>query len=817
MKIRPTVVCIATVTVVLAAQTASPQAGSTPARIPAQVTDASGERALLNQYCVTCHNEKLKTGGLELDKLDTAHVADHAEKWELVVRKLRSGMMPPSGMPRPAWDTYESMVGWLESQLDHTAPSQFPPPGLHRMNRTEYANVIHDLLALDIDPAKYLPSDDSTRGFDNIAGALALSPALLEGYTSAAAKISRIAMGDVSEPQLATYRVASDTTQDYHLEGLPFGTRGGLVVQHEFPADGDYVFKIFPINKGLMDNNTAFGEITGEKLELLLDGAWVHLYDWDKDVARGKPVHGGTADVHFHVKAGLHTVGVTFLATQLAPSQDLDQHFLRSTIETGGLPGFKFYPHVGKMEILGPFKPAGANESASHQKIFVCHPNGDASQETACAKQIVDTLARHAFRRPVTAQDDETLMSFYQQGRNAGNFDTGIERALQRVLADPEFVFRKEAEPENIAPGQNYHISDLELASRLSFFLWSSIPDDELIDVASKNKLHEPAVLEQQVRRMLADSRADRLVINFTGQWLNLRALQTWAPTVSLFPDFDDNLRLAMRKETELFVSSVVHEDRSVIDLLDAKYTFLNERLAKHYGIPGVYGSDFRRVELTPEFDMRRGLLGKASTETLSSYPQRTTPTVRGKAIMMIFLGVSPPDPPPNIPALKDQGAAVHGGANPTKRQQLEMHRKNPPCSTCHKIMDPIGLAMENFDAVGTWRTTDDGSPIDPAGVLVDGTKLDGVKGVREALLRYSPQFMRVVTEKLLIYALGRGTEYYDMPLIRSIVRGAEAKDNRFSSLILGIVKSDPFQVNQKQENALNGQNQLRAATEPRP
>jgi mono/diheme cytochrome c family protein len=806
MKIRQAFGCIAAVTVTLAAQTPNPQTPATPA----QVTDSQGERALLNQYCVTCHNQKLKTANLELDKLDTTHVADNAEKWELVVRKLRSGMMPPSGMPRPAWATYESMVGWLESELDHNASTHFPPPGLHRMNRTEYANVIHDLLALDIDPSKYLPSDDSTRGFDNIAGALALSPALLEGYTSAAAKISRIAMGDVTEAALATYRVASDTTQDYHIEGLPFGTRGGLVVQHEFPADGDYVFKIFPINKGLMDGNRAFGEITGEKLELLVDGQRVHLYDWDKEIASGKAVHGGTADVHFQAKAGLHTVGVTFLATQLAPSQDLDEHFLRSTIETGGLPGFKFYPHVGKMEVLGPFKPTGANESPSHKKIFVCHPS-DASQETACAKQIVDTLARHAFRHPVTTQDTETLMSFYQQGRNDGNFDTGVERALQRVLADPEFVFRKEAEPANIAAGRSYHINDLELASRLSFFLWSSIPDDELIDVASKNKLHDPAVLEQQVRRMLADARADRLITNFAGQWLNLRALATWAPTVSLFPDFDDNLRLAMRKETELFVGSVVHEDRSLLDLLDAKYTYLNERLAKHYGIPGVYGSDFRRVELTPEFDVRRGLLGKASTETLSSYPQRTTPTVRGKAMLLIFLGVSPPDPPPNIPQLKDQGAAVHGGVKPTARQQLEIHRKNPPCSTCHKIMDPIGLALENFDAVGAWRTADNGTPIDPSGMLVDGTKLDGVKGMREALLRYSPQFVRVVTEKLFIYALGRGTEYYDMPLIRSIVRDGEAKNYRFSSLILGIVKSEPFQVNQKQEITSNGQGTIAA------
>src|SRR3984885_2197703 len=516
MKIRQAVGCVAApvivfgITFVLAAQTANPPSTpATPTQSLANATaaDPATERALLNQYCVVCHNEKLKTAGLELDKLDTAHVADHAEKWELVVRKLRSGMMPPSGMPRPAWITYESMVGWLEGELDKNTSTHLPPPGLHRMNRTEYANAVHDMLALDIDPTKYLPSDDSTRGFDNIAGALALSPALLEGYTTAAAKISRIAMGDVSEPALSTYRVASDTTQDYHIEGLPFGTRGGLVAQHEFPADGDYVFKVFPINKGLMDNNTAFGEITGEKLELLIDGQRVHLYDWDKDVARGKAVHGGTADLHFQVKAGPHTVGVTFLATQLAPSQDLDEHFLRSTIETGGLPVFKFYPHVGKMEILGPFKPAGASDSPSAKKIFVCRP-ANASEEAACAKKIVDTLARHAFRRPVTPQDTETLMTFYQQGRNDGTFDTGIERALQRVLADPEFVFRKEAEPEKLAAGQSYHIGDLELASRLSFFLWSSIPDAELIAVAAKNKLHEPAVLEQQVRRMLTDPKA---------------------------------------------------------------------------------------------------------------------------------------------------------------------------------------------------------------------------------------------------------------------------------------------------------------------
>lgn len=781
-----------------------PQAGTPP------VASDTAERALLDQYCVVCHNEKAKAAGAEparkltLDTLDVAHVEKAPVEWETIVRKLRAGMMPPSGMPRPKPAVYESMIEWLEEELDRTAITSLPPPGLHRLNRTEYANAIRDLIAYEVDPAKYLPSDDSTRGFDNIAGALSLSPALLEGYTNAAAKISRLAIGDVSEPSLTTYRVPSDSSQDYHIEGLPFGTRGGLVTQHEFPADGDYVFKVFPINKGLMDNNMSFGEITGEKLELLVDGERVHLYDWDKDLARGKAVHAGTADVHFQVKAGLHTVGITFLATELAPGNDLNEHFLRSTIETGGLPGFKFFPHVGKLEILGPFKPAGASDSPSRRKIFTCRPASQA-EESACAKEIVNTLARRAFRRPVASNDTEMLMSFYQQGRNDGNFDTGIERALQRILADPEFVFRKEAEPANLAPGKTWRISDLELASRLSFFLWSSIPDDELINLAAANKLHDPNTLEKEVQRMLADPRSDALVTNFTGQWLNLRALQSWAPTPALYPDFDDNLRLAMRKETELFFGSVVHEDRSVLDLLDANYTFLNERLAKHYGMPNIYGSNFRRVELPAEFDMRRGLLGKASFETISSQPQRTSPVGRGKTIMQVFLGVSPPDPPPTVVVELKPTEDTHGAGQPSMRQQMEMHRKVEPCASCHKIMDPIGFSMENFDAIGQWRTIDGNSPVDATGVLVDGSKLDGVKGMREALLRYSPQFVRVITEKLFIYGLGRGTEYNDMPLIRSIVHDAEHDNYRFSSLVLGLVKSDAFQMNQKLESSMPG------------
>jgi hypothetical protein len=719
-------------------------------------------------------------------------------------------MMPPSGMPRPEPAQLEGMIVWLENELDKNRVNVLPPPGLHRLNRTEYANSIRDLLAVHVDPSKYLPSDDSTRGFDNVAAGLSLSPALLEGYTSAAGKISRLAVGDVSASMQAVFRVGEDTSQDYHVEGMPFGTRGGMLVKYEFPADGEYAVKITPISKGNMGDTSPFGEITGEKLEILMDGGRLKLFDWDKDRARAD----GTYNFKFPAKAGEHTVVVTFLATNYAPGNDLDQHFLRSTIETGGLPGFKFFPHVGKISIDGPTNPQGASDSESRHKIFVCTP-ANASQETPCARQIVSTLARHAFRRPVTAADTDMLMSFYEQGRKGASFDTGVEMALRRILVDPEFIFRKETEPANVKAGQPYRISDLELASRLSFFLWSSIPDDQLLTLASQNKLHEPAVLDQQVRRMLSDSRSDQLVVNVAGQWLELRGLQTQSPVTTEFPDFDDNLRAAMRKETELFFGSVVHEDRSVIDLLDANYTYLNERLARHYGIPNVYGSNFRRVQLTPEFDMRRGLLGKASTETVTAYPNRTAPTIRGKAILGMFLGVQPPNPPPNVPQLVESASAtnVHGGKKPTLRQQMEAHRVRADCVACHKIMDPVGFSLENFDAIGAWRTQVDGTAIDASGQLVDGTKINGVKDLRNALLRYSPAFVRLVTEKLMIYGLGRGTEYYDMPLIRSIVHDAEKNNYRFSSLVLGIVKSEPFQMNGKVEVSSNAEEpKLRAS-----
>lgn len=770
--------------------------GQTPVPAHPRVS-AVDAREFITTYCADCHNPATRNGGLDLESLDPTNMTGHGETWEKVVRKLRAGMMPPVNNPRPDAGTYEAFIQTLETALDKSAPARLPAPGLHRLNRTEYTNVIRDVLGLEVDASKFLPPDDSTHGFDNQAGTLTSSPALIEAYRSAAGKISRMAIGDVTAPQQAIYRVADDTSQDYHIAGLPFGTRGGMVAKHDFPADGEYALKIWPVNKGNMDNNNAFGEIRGEKLEVLLDSQLIRQIDWDREVGRGPAVHQGTQELRFKVKAGVHTVGVTFLATNYAPGNDLDKHFLRSTIETGGLPGFSFYPHVGYIRIDGPYNPAGASGSPSYTKIFVCRPTS-ADDEPACAAKVLAALAQRAYRRPSTPEDVEKLMTFYQKGRNEKDFDHGIELAVERVLLDPEFVFRKESEPE-VAAGQKYRVADLELASRLSFFLWSTVPDDELIGLASRDKLSDPAVLEAQVQRMLADPRSQQFVSNFFGQWLGVRSLATAAPVTQSFPDYDDNLRQAFQREAELFFDSIVHENRSVIDLIDADYTFVNERLARHYGIPNVYGSNFRRVTLPKELDVRRGLLGKGFFLQVSSQASRTSVVQRGKTVMQVFLGVSPPNPPPNVVIkINSTESDVHGAAKPTMRQQMEMHRANEPCHSCHAIMDPIGFTLENFDAVGAWRTLDGGSPVNPAGGLVDGTTLSGVSDLRTALLRYSPQFTRVITERLLTYALGRGVEYYDMPLVRSIVHEAEPGNYRFASLILAVVKSEPFQFNTK-------------------
>ncbi len=791
MKKRVLIASVAIVSIafVLRGQAAGPQSQLPDPRA------LSAQRAVSDQYCLACHNQR-RPNGVALDQLDFSRVAENAEAWEKVVRKVRAGMMPPSGAPRPDRATLDAMVVWLEGELDRNPSRHLPPPGLHRLNRTEYGNAIRDLLALEVDATKFLPPDDSTRGFDNIAAALGLSPALLEAYSVAAGKISRLAIGGADAPAQTVYRLPEDVTQNYHVEGLPFGTRGGILIRHQFPASGEYAIKVVPVNRGLMGGAQAFGEVRGEKLEVLVDGERAGLFDWDREAAsdRGSG-QTGAVDLRIPVKAGLHTVGVTFLATHYAPILDLNNQFLRSTIETGGLPGFTFFPHIGSVRIDGPYNAAGAADTASRRAIFVCRP-ARAAEEKACAERIISAFARRAFRQPATSEDLRDLAGLYATGRKDGSFDQGIELALQGILAHPKFIYRIEGEPRDLAADRAYPISGMELASRLSFFLWSTIPDDELIGLASQGKLHDPAVLERQVRRMLADPRSEALVNNFAGQWLQLRGLTASYPVVQLFPDFDDNLRQAFRREAELFFGSIVHEDRNVIDLLTADHTFVNERLARHYGIPNVYGSQFRRVTLGPGLDARRGLLGKGAILTVSAQPNRTSLVGRGRWILANILGTQPPSPPPfAVPPLDATGES---GKVLTLRQQMEKHRAVEPCASCHKIMDPIGLSMENFDAIGTWRTEEEGSPIDASGMLVDGTRMNGVADLRNALLTYSDQFVRNVTERLLTYAMGRGAEYYDMPVVRSIVRDAARNNYRFSSLVLGIVKSEPFRMNMK-------------------
>ncbi len=766
---------------------------------PAPATVAA-QRAVIDKYCVGCHNARVKSGGLLLDELDLSALSDHAATVEKVTLKLRAGLMPPPRMPRPDRATLDALIGWMENEVDRHAAPSLAAPGIHRLNRTEYRNVIRDLIGLKIDPARFLPSDNSTHGFDNIAGALTMSPALMESYLSAASKISRLAMASNTTPSFVEFNVADDATQNYHVEGLPFGTRGGTLIEHEFPADGNYVFRVVPIFEGNMGQaNDPFGQIQRERLVVMIDGRQVHTYDWDKDM-RGAP-RSGVPTPPIAVTAGLHRVGVTFVATNYAPDNNINEVFQRATIETGGIPGYEFFPHVGKVRVEGPQNAARAADTPSRHRIFVCTPPAGATppQEERCARQILSTLARRAYRRPVTTADIDVLMEFYTSGRGGGSFDDGIEKGLRRLLAEPEFIYRREVAPATVAAGGTYRISDLALASRLSFFLWSSMPDDELLTLAEQGRLRQPAVLDAQVRRMLADPKSAELIDNFAGQWLNLRALSTITPNASVYPDFDDNLRQAFRKEVELLFENIVREDRSVLEFLNADYTFVDERLARHYGIPNVYGSRFRRVTLGPELDYRRGLLGKGAWMSVTSQATRTSPVTRGKVFLETFLGVSPPSPPPVVPELKATAQDNTGSAKePTMRERMEMHHTNPTCASCHSLFEPIGLALENFDGVGAWRVKDEGQPIDPSGTLADGTRIDGAQSLRNLVMRNSDQFVRVVAEKLLTYGLGRGVETEDMPLVRAIVRDAAARDYRFSTLVMGVVKSAPFQNNVK-------------------
>ena len=757
----------------------------------------AAQRALIDQYCVTCHNQKLKTGGLALDRLDLGRIGETPEIGEKVVRKLRAGMMPPQGMPRPNAAAYESLTVALENELDRAAGARphLAAPGMHRVNRTEYANAIRDLLALDIDPAVFLPADDSSYGFDNVASGLTVSPALVEGYLSAAAKISRLAIGHETAPARKIYHVREDYSQEQHLDGLPFGTRGGMLVRHYFPADGDYVFSWEPVRTTV--GGLYGGDSDDEQLEVTIDGERVKLFKMRADVPLTS-LHDRN-EVRVSVKAGERAVGLAFLATTYVPNVDLNRHYRRSILDDNLIDGFTFTPQVSSLTISGPINGVRPGDTPSRKKIFACRPSS-ASDELPCARRILTTLARQAYRRPLTNEDTDKLIAFYQTGRKNGDFEDGIERGLQFILAHPEFVFRSEDGPARVPPGQPYRINDRELASRLSFFLWSSSPDETLLRVAEEGKLSDPAVLEQQVRRMLAGARAHEFIKNFAGQWLQLRTLQASTPEGIIYPDFDDNLRQAFRTETEMFVESIMREDRSVLDLLDADYTFVNERLAAHYGIPNVYGSQFRRVKLEGDLDVRRGLLGKGSILLATSVSDRTSPVQRGKWVLMNILGTVPPDPPPNVPPLKSADGATSAGAEQTMRERMEQHRANPACASCHRMFDPIGFALENFDGIGRWRTTQFGQKVDASAQLTDGTRINGVVDLRQTLRRYSPQFVRTFTEKLLTYALGRGVDYPDMPVVRSIVRASANSNYRFSSLVLGIVNSEPFQMNRKPE-----------------
>jgi mono/diheme cytochrome c family protein len=752
-------------------------------------------------YCLECHDYAGQEGGLSLEGVDLVNVAEHAEIFEKVARKLRGRQMPPPGGAQPDDKTRASFVAYLEHRLDEAAAAA-PNPGpasIHRLNRTEYGNAVRDLLALDIDAAEFLPADDEGYGFDNIADVLRVSPSLLEQYLTTSAKVAALAVGDPTTPSVTTvYRAPSDLAQAEHIEGLPLGTRGGILIHHNFPLDAEYEFDVF-----LLRN--IVGYMTGlewpHELEIAVDGERVFLAQvgGKEDNAMSDANMSAAANeidarlrTRVFVTAGPHDVSVAFLQRSAAETHEpLELHTRNLDLQDmNGLPVLDY------VNVTGPFNARGPGDTPSRERIFTCKP-ADQATARVCATEILSKLARHAYRRQPTEEDVSLLLKFYDSGAARAGFDAGIQSALRMLLTSPKFLFREESDPQGVAPGSLYAVGDTELASRLSFFLWSSIPDDELLDLAAQGKLSDPDVYRKQVARMLADPRSDALVKNFAGQWLFLRNLPNIRPSTEDFPDFDDNLRQSMRRETELLFENVMREDHGVLELLTADYTFVNERLARHYGIDGVYGSRFRKVPITD--DNRRGLLGQASILTITSYPNRTSPVLRGKWVLENVLGTPAPAPPPNVPALAENEA---GRAARTLRERLAAHRINPVCATCHDVMDPIGLALENFDAVGRWRTREPGGPIDAHGQLADGRQIDGAAALRAAVTSDPEQFARVFTSKLMTYALGRGLESYDMPTVRKIVRDAAPENYKFSAIVNGIVNSVPFRMRRAQSTA---------------
>jgi mono/diheme cytochrome c family protein len=807
------------------------RAGQVAATTAGRETSPLPTTDTLNKYCVTCHNGRLKTAGLQIDSLDVDHVAANAPQWEKIVTKLRTGEMPPPGRPRPDADTYRAVASALERELDAAAAAT-PHPGrvpVHRLNRSEYTHAIRDLLALEVDGRALLSADEADQeGFDNVASVLSVSPALLENYLSAARAVSRLAVGDPGRhPVVDTFKISKALVQDDRLsDDLPFGSQGGALIRYHFPLDAEYTIKVL-LRRQEYDYIIGMGE--RHQLDFRVDGVRIKRFTVGGDAkgmttpenfagnTQGDPEfeeYMHTADAHLEarvaVKAGLHEVGVSFVGRRWEPEgvlQPPQTGFGRTTNE--------YYHGNPAVEIVMIGGPYGANlgsgqgepsssgsaaaraisgertrgESTSRRQVFICRPT-DAAAEEPCAKKILSTLASRAYRRPATERDVETLLGFYRAARDQDGFEAGIQRGIERILAAPSFLFRVEREPSAIAPGAAYRLDDLDLASRLSFFLWSSIPDDQLRDAAVRGTLSDPAVLERQIQRMLRDPRSDALVDNFVTRWLELSKLSGVVPDTELYPEFDENLRAAMEQETRLFVASQMRDNRSVVELLTADYSFLNERLATHYGIRNIYGSHFRRVAFADK--TRGGLLGQSSLLAVTSYPNRTSVTMRGRWLLANMLGAPPPPPPPDIPALKDAGV---DGQPRSLRERMEVHRKNPVCASCHQRMDPLGFSLENFDAVGKWRTASDGVPIDPSAVFPDGTRFEGIAGLRTLLVAHREDFVRTFSGKLLAYAIGRGLDHHDAPAVRRIARDAAPGDYSWSAIITGIVKSTPFSM----------------------
>jgi hypothetical protein len=759
------------------------------------------QSALINQYCLGCHNDRMKSGGMTLQQFDLAHVDKQAQLTEMMIRKLRAGLMPPAGAKRPDPTTVKTFAASLEAAIDTVAAGR-PNPGwraFQRLNRAEYARSIRDLLALDVDVAALLPPDALSAGFDNIADAQSFSPAVMEGYIRAAAKIATDALGDpAANPTSATYSIPSTASQMRHVEGAPFGSRGGVSVVHNFPADGEYVFNIrlqAATNGGLIGRRSQ-----NEQIDISIDGERLALLDINPTLTESTGLGLNVRTGRLPVKAGSHRVSAAFLPKFSGLVDDLVAPIEFTLADAIGAAQLLQVPHLQDLNITGPFTVTGVSDTPSRRKVFTCRPV-TAAEELPCATEIITNLARRAYRRPVNEEDLTGLLAFYETGRSvepqagtsSGNFESGIRTALQAMLASPHFVFRLESRPANVAPGQTYRLGDLELASRLSYFLWSTAPDDELVSVAQQQRLRNPVEFDKQVRRMLADPRSESLATRFAVQWLHLGELENMVPDALLYPNFDHLLAKAMRRETELLFDSIVREDRSVVELLTADYTFVDERLALHYGIPGILGSRFRRVEVRDDF--RRGLLGQGSVLTMTSNADRTSPVIRGKWVMEVLLGTPPPPPPPNAPGLEATTKPIKNGQPLSVRERMEAHRASPACASCHRMIDPIGLALENFDVTGLWRIKDAGVSIDASTVLYDGTPLNGPATLRQAILQYSDAFISNLTENLLTYALGRRVEYDDMPTVRAITREAARHDNRFSSFILSIVKSAPFQM----------------------